>query len=238
MDGRVVHGRGGQRQQYRPVESILTPSAEPLTVAAALVRETTCPALYVADLDSIQRVQGHRLDAVEYLSEGLTVSLWVDAGVADEVAAVRLLEAGASRVIVGTETLQTIPDLRRIVAALPPDGVLVSLDVSGGSVMSACPELSGRDPLDALSLLAEAGATGVILLTLDRVGMGEGPALELLQTARDAFPRLSLIAGGGVRDATDLAALADRGLDGVLIATALHRGRITGAQIRRLSFGR
>jgi phosphoribosylformimino-5-aminoimidazole carboxamide ribotide isomerase len=234
MDGRVVHGKAGQRQEYRPVESILTPSSEPLAVALALVRETACPAMYVADLDAILRVDGHGLDAVERLSEGLAVPLWVDAGVADEAAATLLLEAGASRAIVGTETLRSVGELERIVAALSADSVLASLDISAGAVMSACPQLAGRRPVDALALLAETGATGVILLTLDRVGMGEGPALELLQTARDAFPHLSLIAGGGVRDANDLTALADRGLDGVLIATALHRGAITGAQIRRI----
>jgi len=40
------------------------------------------------------------------------------------------------------------------------------------------------------------------------------------------FPDLELLAGGGVRDADDLRALAAAGAAGALVATALHRGTI------------
>jgi phosphoribosylformimino-5-aminoimidazole carboxamide ribotide isomerase len=42
-------------------------------------------------------------------------------------------------------------------------------------------------------------------------------------------------AAGGVRDANDLASLAQAGITGALVATSLHNGKLTGAQIARLS---
>ena len=84
----------------------------------------------------------------------------------------------------------------------------------------------------AIELLAEEDVTEVILLALRQVGTGAGPDLETLRAARTAFPGLRLIAGGGVRTAEDLRALAEAGADGVLLATALHRGWITAADIR------
>ena len=42
-------------------------------------------------------------------------------------------------------------------------------------------------------------------------------------------------AAGGVRDANDLALLARAGVSGALVATSLHNGKLTGAQIARLS---
>jgi len=66
----------------------------------------------------------------------------------------------------------------------------------------------------------------VILLDVGRVGRGAGVNLEVLASLRRAMPDACLLAGGGVKDDGDLAALADHGCDGVLIATALHRGTL------------
>jgi phosphoribosylformimino-5-aminoimidazole carboxamide ribotide isomerase len=44
-----------------------------------------------------------------------------------------------------------------------------------------------------------------------------------------------IYAAGGVRDANDLASLARAGISGALVATSLHDGKLTGAQIARLS---
>jgi phosphoribosylformimino-5-aminoimidazole carboxamide ribotide isomerase len=64
----------------------------------------------------------------------------------------------------------------------------------------------------------------VIVLDLARVGSGAGPDIATIAEIHGAFPELVLLAGGGVRDAADLRALADAGAAGALVGTALHRG--------------
>ena len=59
------------------------------------------------------------------------------------------------------------------------------------------------------------------------VGMGSGPDLERLSTLRRQAPaRCRLYAAGGLRDKGDLAALAEIGVSGILVASALHDGRL------------
>ena len=218
------------------MRSGLVAGSDPVAIARALCHECDSPALYVADLDAIAGTGDHRRD--RELRERLGSEPWVDAGVSDAAAAARLLEAGAARVIVGTETL---PDLRRP-AGDPRVGagraLLVSVDVGAQGVLSRCPALAGVPPLAALELLAGEGVTEVILLTLLQVGTGAGPDLETLRAARAAFPHVRLVAGGGVRTPADLRALAEAGADGVLVATALHRGWITAADVSAARSGR
>jgi phosphoribosylformimino-5-aminoimidazole carboxamide ribotide isomerase len=230
MKGQVVQGHRGDRQHYRPVESILVEGAAPLPVAAALIRETGCSALYIADLDALEGTGSARA-VLSDLRRELDVDLWVDAGVSDADGAGRLLEEGAARVVVGTETLRNLGALREIISVLPPAQVLVSLDVGRAGVLSSCLELRGLDAMEALAILRHAGVTQVLFLTLDRVGTGEGPAFAELRTAMAAFAGLSFIAGGGVHTPVELAALRDLGVDGTLVATALHRGWIGAADI-------
>jgi phosphoribosylformimino-5-aminoimidazole carboxamide ribotide isomerase len=231
MGGRVVQGLRGERQHYRAVRSGLVAGSDPLTIARALCDECDGRALYVADLDAIAGTGDH-LGVVRALRERLAAEPWVDAGVCDAETAARLLEAGAARVIVGTETLPGLPALRAVRDALPAGRVLVSVDVGDSGVISRCPELSGSSPLTALELLVDEGVTEVILLALPQVGTGAGPDLETLRAAHAVFPDVRLIAGGGVRTPADLHLLAAAGADGVLLATALHRGWITTADIR------
>jgi phosphoribosylformimino-5-aminoimidazole carboxamide ribotide isomerase len=64
------------------------------------------------------------------------------------------------------------------------------------------------------------------VLDLARVGSGSGVDLELMSAVRRAAPRVALFAGGGVRNAEDLDALARAGCDGALVATALLSGAL------------
>jgi uncharacterized protein related to proFAR isomerase len=78
---------------------------------------------------------------------------------------------------------------------------------------------------------ADAGAGAVIVIDLARVGTGTGLDLALIDRVREATPGLTLVAGGGVRGPEDLARLADSGCDGALVATALHDGRLSAADV-------
>ena len=225
-----MQGLRGERQHYRAVHSGLVAGSDPVAIARALCRECDGKAVYVADLDALEG-RGDQREVIRRLRDDLGAKPWVDAGVSDAEAASRLLEAGAARVIVGTETLADIGSLRALRKALPATQMLVSVDVGDDGVLSRCPALAGRPPLTAIELLVQEDVTEIILLALLQVGTGAGPDLETLRAVRHAFPDLRLIVGGGVRTAEDLRALAEAGADGVLLATALHRGWITAADI-------
>lgn len=236
MNGQVVHGVQGHRERYRPIESVLTPSSAPLAVAQALQKETGCSAFYIADLDAIQGT-GHHVEVIRTLTDRLGVDLWVDAAITDPASARRIIDAGAARAIVGSETLPSLEALREIRDTLLPGQLLLSVDVGVDGVLSRCPALRGLAPQAALDVLSSEGLSQVILLTLDQVGTGRGPDWSVLEAARAAFPHLSFIAGGGVRTPEDIRRLAELGVAGALVATSLHRGWITGADLRGLECG-
>lgn len=233
MNGRVVHGVQGEREHYRPIQSILTPSSEPLTVAEVLKREMGSRACYIADLDAIRGCGDHE-KTIRTLADRIELDLWVDAAIVEPASASRLLDAGATRVVVGSETLPSLETLRTIRNSVLPERMLFSLDVGPDGVLSSCTALQGLQPIEALDLLVQEGLSQVILLTLNLVGTGSGPDWTILEAARTAFPSLSLIAGGGVRNPEDMWKLAEMGVDGALVATAFHRGWITGTDVQKI----
>jgi len=233
MKGLVVHAVKGERERYQPVKSRLVSGADPLEVARSLQKETNCRELYIADLDAIQGT-GHNREAIDAIAFHLDVDLWVDAGVADGESANRLTSAGVDVVIIGSETLTGLNQLRSICNSVSREKLIFSLDILRGRVLSQAKSLKGLEPLRALECLTRQGLERFILLTLDIVGAGSGPDLPLLRRAKRSFPRHTLIAGGGVETPDHLHTLSAAGISGVLLATSLHKGSITGRDISTL----
>jgi phosphoribosylformimino-5-aminoimidazole carboxamide ribotide isomerase len=70
------------------------------------------------------------------------------------------------------------------------------------------------------------GVSGVIVLDLARVGSGEGVNVDFLKKVLEDIS-IDVYVGGGVRDIKDLVELKNLGVSGVLVATALHSGKIS-----------
>jgi phosphoribosylformimino-5-aminoimidazole carboxamide ribotide isomerase len=230
--GAAVHAVRGERGRYRPLRSRIADGADPVRVARAVRERLGLDELYVADLDAIAGGAGHP-DLLAALAR--EARAMIDAGTAEPAAVAALLELGAARVVIGTETLLGVDALARIRAELPDAPLVLSLDLRAGRVLSPDPALAGSGPAEALAHLVDAGGLSeAIVLDLARVGSGEGPDVALLRELHDRFPALELLAGGGVRHAEDLRALASAGAAGALVATALHSGAIGPDELQAL----
>lgn len=230
---RAVHATGGDRGRYRPVTSVLSRGADPLALACAFRDRLGLQACYLADLAAIQ---GGRPDTDligKLAAEGL--EMWVDAAIGDAATARRVLAAGAARAVIGLETIPNLATAFSLPTALPSDRLVFSLDLREGRPLGRQATLSGKGPLQLAGEALGSGYQTLIVLELGRVGGLTGPATELVPPLRAQYPESSLVVGGGVRDGRDLQRLADMGCAGVLVATAVHLGRITRADIEAIA---
>lgn len=226
LDSTVVRGVAGQRDQYRPVESQLTDSAEPLAVANAFRESFGLSTLYVADLDAILKAEPNVEVYRQLQDDGF--DLLIDAGVRNAFDVESTLMAGAARVIVGLETWPSLATLEMLLQKVDNDRVIFSLDLKAGNPIRKLVDVMNDDPADIGCAVIEAGVRELIVLDLAAVGVGSGPTtLDLCQSLRDFAPKLRLITGGGVRSAADLKVMQEASVDGVLIASALHDGSLT-----------
>lgn len=221
--GVAVHARRGERERYRPVESRLAPgTADPLELCRAF-RDLGFTTVYVADLEAIAGRGDHQPLVARIRSEtGLRVLL--DRGLQR---ASQVVPWEVEQVVVGSESLAGLDELRALA------GALFSLDLRGGRVLAASPDLAALSPLELLGRVAESGLSRALLIDLDAVGSEAGPNLPLLAAARQAVPGMALWAGGGVRGQADLERLAEAGAAGALLATCLHTGALSPQEIRR-----
>jgi len=222
LEGQVVRARQGERASYRPIESSLASGSDAVDIVRAFLRLHPFSALYVADLDAIQG-KGDNLAALRRLRAAFPhLGLWVDNGAAD-AEAVETLTTPDLRCdpVLGAESQR---DASLVARHRDSPAVILSLDFRG-------PVFQGPEEILASP---QCWPRRVIVMTLARVGSAEGPDFERLAAIHDAAPDRALYAAGGARSRADLVLLKSRGAAGALIASALHDGRLTAADLAAL----
>jgi len=242
-DGLVVRGVRGERDGYLPVKSRLASSAEFTDILKAFYQAFRLREFYIADLDAL--MSGRRKNQLALLSarEKINIpqlSLMVDAGICNATGADEVYQAGVEKVIIGTETLPSFEVLSEIINAVAgPNCLVVSIDTKNRQVLSPSPEIAGLKPAEVIREIRRTGIREFILLQLARVGTGEGLDKPLIQDCLNVLKDIdgdyaSLLVGGGVSGYEDLRWLADNGLEGALVASVLHDGRLDPDKIREL----
>ncbi len=232
LNGVAVHAIRGKRSEYQPLKSILTDSADPQQVATTF-KACGFKQLYIADLDAILG-KSKNLSTVSQIAAETGMELMVDAGISDLVSARLMLQSGATKVIVGTETLRDMDFVKKAIASYGAERVVVSLDLMNGNVLSKTESLRVCSPRDLAEELQSQSVTQLIVLDLARVGSGEGVDIPLLKEMQNLG--LQVFSGGGVRNTEDLVVLRSMGVCGVLLATALHNGSISCEELKHARF--
>jgi phosphoribosylformimino-5-aminoimidazole carboxamide ribotide isomerase len=180
--------------------------------------------LHVVDLDAATG-RGSNLPVVHSLLFDSGIPIQVGGGVRSGEMVEELLEAGASRVIVGTRAIEE-PEWIIELAARHPGEIIVACDVRERRVTTR--GWAHTLPLDILDVLEDLNSLplgGLLVTAVHREGQMQGTDLPLMEDVAEAsnFP---VYASGGITTMQDLRALEHRGLAGVVIGMALYTGAL------------
>jgi phosphoribosylformimino-5-aminoimidazole carboxamide ribotide isomerase len=233
LNGIAVHGVRGERKQYKPLKSVLCPSAEPLEIASAF-ESLGFSSLYLADLDAIL---GKTVNLTIYrqIMSRTGLELMVDAGIADISKAHEVMETGVSKIVIGSETLTSLDFVNQSVRAFDEDKVVVSIDQKGGKLLSASEAIMSMDAVSVAQKLASHGVRQLILLDLDRVGTEHGINRTVLKNILKNT-EVEVLVGGGIRSLKELEELRRLGVYGALVATVLHNGKLAVDELKSSNF--
>lgn len=215
-DGLAVSGKSGLRDTYQPLQTVFAPSSNPIDIAQGL-RINGADELYIADLDLIES-KGHNINDIKMTNTIIPVIL--DAGIKNAESFSFFLDY-AYKLIIPTETLESIDDLYEIFEKYPKERIVVSVDVKNDELYSKNLDLTLSEFKE---VLIDIEATQIILLDISGVGTQKGYNEKLLTEFDDLKEKL-IIAGGLNKNSID--ELEKLGIKKVLVGTSLHSGEIT-----------
>lgn len=229
----AVHGILGERKRYQPLKSTLCKSADPLDIALTF-ESLGFSSLYLADLDAILG-KSTNFNIYRQIMIQTSLDLMVDAGISNITKVEKVLAADVSKVVIGSETLNSLDFLGQAVKAFGEDKVVVSIDLKEGELLSVSEAIASMDAVSFAQKLTRIGVRRIILLDLDRVGTEHGINLALLRSILQKTG-VEVLVGGGIKGIQELEKLRKLGVSGALVATILHNGKLEVDELKSAGF--
>jgi phosphoribosylformimino-5-aminoimidazole carboxamide ribotide isomerase len=194
--------------------------------------------VHVVDLDAARDGSSANEGVIASLLGRRGLRVQVGGGLRTPARITQLIERGAARVVIGSLAVTATPQVCMLLDELGADRLVIALDVRIDSHGVPHVAIHGWRDESALSLweaidaFSAAPLRHVLCTDVARDGMLTGPNLELYAQVRQRYPAIEWQASGGIRNAADLAALADIGMAAAVSGRALLEDRIEPRELR------
>jgi phosphoribosylformimino-5-aminoimidazole carboxamide ribotide isomerase len=214
---RLTQGEAGSETDYgSPVDAALT------WIAAG------AEWIHLVDLDAAFGRGDNRAVIREVVAASKSVKIELSGGIRDDASLEAALEAGATRVNLGTAALEDPAWTEKVIAKFG-DAIAVGLDVRGTTLAARGWTREGGDLYEVLARLEAVGCARYVVTDVTKDGTLRGPNIELLKAVLEKTDK-PVVASGGIsslKDIEDLVALVPFGLEGAILGKSLYAAKFT-----------
>lgn len=226
IDGKVVRLHQGDYGQQRDYGSDPLPRLQDYEAQGAQV-------LHLVDLTGAKDPAKRQIPLLQKLLAGVSVPVQVGGGVRMEEDVAALLEAGASRVVVGSTAVKSPETVQQWFKRFGADALVLALDVRIDEAGRKQVAVSGWQENSGVTLeaLVESylpfGLKHVLCTDISRDGTLSGSNVALYEEVCARYPQVAFQSSGGIGDLNDIRALHGTGVQGVIVGRALLEGKFT-----------
>ncbi|MGZ8364732.1 MAG: 1-(5-phosphoribosyl)-5-[(5-phosphoribosylamino)methylideneamino]imidazole-4-carboxamide isomerase [Nitrospira sp.] len=219
-DGRCVRLRQGDMADE-------TVYSDDVTEVARRWQQQGAGLIHVVDLNGAVDGEPKNLPHIESVMNAVRVKVQVGGGIRTIDTVRRYLNAGVSRVVLGTAAL-TNRALLDLVCQEFPQRIILGLDARDGRIaVKGWTTVSDVKAIDLLKELSGCAIAAVVYTDIARDGMLNGPNIPALKEVveHSSFP---VIASGGITRLEDLQAVRSLGpkIEGAIVGKALYDGKL------------
>lgn len=182
--------------------------------------------LHIVDLEGAKDGAAIQANLIGEMVAAAGVPCQVGGGIRSRNIIEAYLEAGVSRLVIGSVAIEH-PTLFAELAMAFPHTLVLGLDAREGKLASrGWIETSTQQAVEVAAHSAELPLAAIVYTDIARDGMLQGPNLPALEAMVQASPH-PVVASGGIADADDLRAVAATGASGCIVGRALYDGGLT-----------
>ena len=220
IDGQCVRLTKGDYNQKKVYND------DPLTVAKEF-EKIGFKRLHMVDLDGARSKHIVNDEILRRVTAETSLIVDFGGGIKSEEDIVKAFESGASMITVGSIAV-TQPELFiQWMEKYGPEKMILGADVRNGMIsINGWKKDSQISLLPFLKQYVEAGVKNVLCTEISKDGTLQGPAVTLYKEIMSAYPKLHLIASGGVSRKEDIDELESEGIPAVVFGKAIYEGRI------------
>ncbi|MBN66844.1 MAG: 1-(5-phosphoribosyl)-5-[(5-phosphoribosylamino)methylideneamino]imidazole-4-carboxamide isomerase [Rickettsiales bacterium] len=193
--------------------------------------------LHLVDLNGAFEGRAVNEDAVKAVLDVTDVPVQLGGGIRTMADVERWLDAGISRVIIGTQAVREPAFVKAACKAFPGQ-IAVGIDAKGGMVaVEGWGEVTDKPAVELAMEYEDAGVAVIIYTDINRDGAMQGPNIPETVALAEKISTPVICSGGvsSLNDLISLKAFANKGIDGAIVGRAFYDGAIDPAEaIRRI----
>lgn len=226
IDGKVVRLHQGDYGQQRDYGNDPLPRLQDYQQQGGEV-------LHLVDLTGAKDPAARQIPLLRKLLAGVSVPVQVGGGIRSEDDVAALIEAGASRVVIGSTAVRQPDVVKQWFTRFGADALVLALDVriaadgSKNIAVSGWQEDSGVTLEQIVDAFLPYGLKHVLCTDISRDGTLSGSNVALYQEVCARYPQVAFQSSGGIGSLEDIAALRGTGVKGVIVGRALLEGKFT-----------
>lgn len=233
FDGKVVRLFKGDFSECTAYER------NPLELAAQY-RDAGALLLHVVDLNAARGDAMDNRDLVQQLAGISGLDVQCGGGVRDQASVIRLLDAGAARVVVGSRAVRDPESVMEWLRQFGAGQLVLALDVrmSGTEpelLTQGWQEASGISLWPLLDGYMENGLQHLLCTDIACDGTLQGTNVPLYEKILRRHRKLALQASGGIGSMEDVARLQEAAVPAVIVGRALLEGRVPTTALRAVA---
>ena len=184
--------------------------------------------IHVIDLDGAFAKTVQNFDSIKQILAEVKVPIQVGGGIRDLDTIEMYVNAGVSRVIIGSEAVYQ-PELVKEACSRFPGSIVVGIDARNGMVaVEGWSKTSKTRAIDLAKEFESCGVSAINFTDIHRDGMQTGPNIEETAALAQAVS-IPIVASGGVstiEDIKNLLKIEDKGVTGVITGRAIYEGTL------------
>ena len=186
--------------------------------------------VHIVDLEGARSGETPNLSVISGIIDSCGLKAEVGGGIRSMAVIEEYLNAGVSRVVLGTAAVND-PQLLDEAVKLFGEKIAAGVDIKNGYVaIKGWTEKSSVKAMDFCKDLQERGVSTIVCTDISRDGAMKGANIELYRKMRSKLD-LNIVASGGVSSEEDVKALREAGLYGAIIGKAYYTGAVDLAKI-------
>ncbi|MFP4548384.1 MAG: 1-(5-phosphoribosyl)-5-[(5-phosphoribosylamino)methylideneamino]imidazole-4-carboxamide isomerase [Fidelibacterota bacterium] len=183
--------------------------------------------LHVVDLEGAKSSDLVNAPTLKAIADTTSLEIDFGGGIKNDSAIQEAFDNGAAAVTVGSIAVKDPALTRKWIDKYGPEKIILGADIKNYKIsINGWKSESNFDLFDFVSDYVKAGIKRIISTDIACDGMLTGPNFSLYQELKEQFPKLEIIASGGISTINDVRQLNDMGIDGVIIGKAIYEKRV------------
>jgi phosphoribosylformimino-5-aminoimidazole carboxamide ribotide isomerase len=189
--------------------------------------------VHLVDLDGAKTGKIVHWRILEKISKNTNLIIDFGGGIQNDQDMRVVFECGANIVTLGSIAVKNLQLMKKWIKLYGRDRIFLGIDVNNKKIaINGWKKITNIYYCNFLKEKINSGVSNFFCTDISKDGLLSGPSLELYELILTGYPKINIIASGGISHLTEIQYLKEIGCYGIILGKILYENKVTISKLR------